>query len=73
MFTHDTTIDPMQIILKSSQGIKKNGSKNSSISYELNQTIVVPGNVNCYIQLESIKYVNSFYNVTLSNNDFTIA
>ena len=70
VFTHDTTIDPMQIILKSSQGIKKNGSKNSSISYELNQTIVVPGNVNCYIQLESFKFVNSFYNVNLTNNIF---
>lgn len=70
VFTHDTTIDPMQIILKSSQGNKKNGSKNSSISFELNQTIIVPNNVDCYIQLESFKFVNSFYNVNTTNNIF---
>lgn len=70
VFTHDTTIDPIQIILKSSQGNKQNGTKNSSISFELNQTIVVPNNVDCYIQLESFKFVNSFYNVNSSNNIF---
>lgn len=70
VFTHDTTIDPKQIILKSTQGNKRNGSKNSSIAYELNQTIVVPNNVDCYIQLESFKFVNSFYNVNSTNNIF---
>jgi hypothetical protein len=70
VFTHDTTIDPKQIILKSSQGNKRNGSKNSSISFELNQTIVVPNNVDCFIQLQSFKFVNSFYNVNSTNNTF---
>jgi len=70
VFTHDTTIDPIQIILKSDQGTKRNGSKNSSISFELNQTIVVPLNVSCFVQMESFKFVNSFYNVNSTNNIF---
>lgn len=70
VFTHDTTIDPKQIILKSSQGNKRNGSKNSSISFELNETIVVPNNVDCFLQLQSFKFVNSFYNVNSTNNTF---
>ena len=63
VFTHDTTINPMQIILKSNQGRQKNGSMKSSLSFELNQTILVPNNVDCYIQLESLKFVNSFYKI----------
>ena len=70
VFNHDTTIDPIQIILKSSQGNKKNNSKNSSLSFELNETIVVPTNVNCYIQVESFKFLNSFYNINTTNNIF---
>jgi len=60
----------MQIILKSNQGRQKNGSMKSSLSFELNQTILVPNNVDCYIQLESLKFVNSFYNINYSNNAF---
>jgi hypothetical protein len=69
-FTHDTTLNLIQIILKSSQGKQNNGSKKSSISFELNENIVIPNNVDCYILLKSFKFINSFYNINSTNNVF---
>ena len=70
VFTHDTTINPIQIILKSNQGNQKNGSMKSSLHFDLNQTILVPNNVDCYVQLESFKFVSSFYNINSTNDTF---
>lgn len=70
VFSHDTTLNPVQIILKSSQGKLNNASKKSSISFELNQNIVIPNNVDAYIMLKSLKFINSFYNINTTNNTF---
>jgi hypothetical protein len=70
-FTHNTNIAPQQIFLKSSEySILNNGSKKSSISFELKTKIIIPRNVDCYIQLTSFNYINAFYNVNTTNNQF---
>jgi hypothetical protein len=70
-FTHNTNIAPQQIFLKSSEySILNNGSKKSSISFELKTKINIPRNVDCYIQLTSFNYINAFYNVNTTNNEF---
>lgn len=70
VFSHDTTLNPIQIILKSSQAKLNNGTKKSSISFELNQNIIIPNNIDGYIQLNSFKFINAFYNINSTNSVF---
>lgn len=70
MVLHNTILNPQQIFLKSSEGNLINGTMKSRISFELKNTINIPNNIDAYIQLNSFKFVNSFYNVNESNNMF---
>ena len=42
----------------------------SDISFDLRSKIIIPPNVNCYVQLNTFRFVNSIYNVNTSNNKF---
>lgn len=70
VFSHDTTINPITIILKSNEGILNNSSKKSSISFELNNNIIIPSNIDAYVHLSSLKFLNAFYNINSTNNMF---
>ena len=71
MVLHNTTIDPIQIYLKSNEYTTlHNGSFKSDISFELKNNITIPNNVEAYIQLNSFKFTNAFYNISNYNNMF---
>lgn len=70
MVQHNTQLNPQQIFLKSNEGISNNSTKKSSISFELKNHITIPTNIDAYIQLNSYKFVNSFYNINTTNNIF---
>jgi len=71
MVLHNTTISPQTIFLKSNEYTSlNNGSLKSDINYELKNKILIPSNVDCYIQLNTFKFINSFYNINGSNNHF---
>ncbi len=70
MIQHNTILNPQQVFLKTSEGVLNNGSNKSSVSFDLKNTIIIPSNVDAYIQLNSFKFTNSFYNINLSNNIF---
>jgi hypothetical protein len=68
---HNTNIPPQQIFLKSSEySILNNGSKKSSITFELKTKIIIPRNVDCFIQLTTFNFINAFYNINSTNNKF---
>lgn len=70
-FTHNTHVNPEQVFLRSNEyTILNNGTKKSSITFNLKNTIKIPSNVDAYIQLNSFKFINSFYNVNSRNNQF---
>jgi len=71
MVLHNTTIPPQQIFLRSNEyTILKNGNMKSNIFFELKNYIKIPNNVDAYLQLNSFKFINAFYNVSTSNNIF---
>ena len=71
MVLHNTTIDPIQIFLKSSEYTTlHNGSFKSDVSFELKNNINIPNNVDAYLQLNSFKFTNAFYNISSQNNMF---
>ena len=64
-------LNPEQAFLRSNEySILNNGSKKSSISFDLKTVIKIPSNVDAYIQLNSFKFMNAFYNVNTTNNQF---
>jgi hypothetical protein len=70
-FSHNSHLNPEQVFLRSNEfSILNNGSKKSSITFNLKTKIVIPRNVDAYIQLNSFKYFNAFYNINSSNNNF---
>jgi hypothetical protein len=70
-FTHNSHLNPEQVFLRSNEySILYNGSKKSSIRFNLKNKITIPSNVDSYIQLNSFKYFNAFYNINTSNNNF---
>lgn len=71
MVLHNTTIDPINIFLKSNEYTTlHNGSFKSDISFELKNNISIPNNIEAYIQLNSFKFTNAFYNISTYNNMF---
>lgn len=70
MVIHNTQLNPQLIFLKSNEGILNNANKKSSVSFELKNIIQIPNNIDAYIQLNSFKFINSFYNINSSNNIF---
>ena len=71
MVLHNTTIDPIQIFLKSSEYTTlHNGSFKSDVSFELKNNINIPNNIDAYLQLNSFKFTNAFYNISSQNNMF---
>ena len=71
MVLHNTTIDPIQIFLKSNEYTTlHNGSFKSDVSFELKNNINIPNNVDAYLQLNSFKFTNAFYNISSQNNMF---
>ena len=71
MVLHNTTIDPQQIFLKSNEYTTlHNGSFKSDVSFELKNNIQIPNNVDAYLQLNSFKFTNAFYNINTGNNIF---
>jgi hypothetical protein len=68
---HNSYLNPEQIYLKSSEFTTlHNGSAKSHITFELKNSISIPNNVDAYIQLNSFKFTNAFYNVNSNNNIF---
>ena len=71
MISHNTTIFPQQIFIKSNDyTILKNDKMKSDITFELKNFINIPNNVDAYIQLNSFKFMNAFYNINSKNNKF---
>ena len=71
MISHNTTIFPQQIFIKSNDyTILKNDKMKSDITFELKNFINIPNNVDAYIQLNSFKFMNAFYNINSTNNKF---
>ena len=74
MVLHNTTLPPTTIFLKSNESTTiLNGSLKSDIVYELKNKINIPNNVDAYIQLNTFKFINAFYNVNSSNNKFYVS
>lgn len=71
MVFHNTILNPEHIYLKSNEYTTlHNGSNKSYVSFELKNSIRVPNNVDAYVQLNSFKFTNSFYNINTLNNIF---
>lgn len=71
MVLHNTTLQPEQIFLKSNDYTALfNGSHKSYISFQLKTPIIIPNNIDAYIQLTNFKFTNAFYNVDSTNNVF---
>ena len=71
MISHNTTIFPQQIFIKSNDyTLLKNDKMKSDITFELKNFINIPNNVDAYIQLNSFKFMNAFYNINSTNNKF---
>jgi hypothetical protein len=71
VFSHNAHLNPQQVFLKSNEyTILNNSSKKSSITFDLKTSINIPLNVDAYIQLNSFKFINSFYNINSTNNNF---
>ena len=67
-------IPPSTIFLKSNDATSLiNGSMKSDVSFDLRNKITIPANVNCYVQLNTFRFVNSIYNVNSSNNKFYVS
>jgi len=68
---HNSIIPPSTIFLKSNDATSLlNGSLKSNISFDLRNKIFIPPNVNCFVQLNTFRFVNSIYNVNSTNNKF---
>jgi hypothetical protein len=64
-------VSPQQTLLKTSEySILNNGSKKSSITSELKTKIIIPRNVDCFIQLTTFNFINALYNINSTNNKF---
>jgi hypothetical protein len=71
MISHNTILNPEQIFLRSSEyTILNNGTKKSDISFNLKTLIKIPNNVDAFVQLDSFKCMNTFYNINSTNNIF---
>ena len=55
------------IILNSKYATTINSNKNKA-NFELKKLILLPSNVNAYIELKNFKYSNVFYNVSENEN-----
>jgi hypothetical protein len=70
-YRHDTTIAPQQIFINSKYASTYNNlTKKSDIYFNLEHTITIPSNVDAYLQINTLKLTNVFYNVTTTNNVF---
>ena len=67
---HDTPISPAYISLLSSDYTILNNNLGSHISFELYQPIVVDNNVETWLKIESFKFTNSIYNISIYSNIF---
>jgi hypothetical protein len=71
---HNSVIPPTTIFLKSNDATSLlNGSLKSNISFDLRNKIFIPPNVNCFVQLNTFRFVNSIYNVNSTNNKFYVS
>jgi hypothetical protein len=70
-YTPNTTLLPQQIFLNSLfNTVSYNDTMKSDILFELEEPIIIPSNVDCFVQINTFKFFNTFYNVTESNNIF---
>ena len=68
---HNTPYEPQQIFLNSQYATTYiNGSKKSNLEFVMEHNIVIPSNIDCFIQINAFKFVNAFYNITDTNNVF---
>jgi hypothetical protein len=70
-YLHNTTLLPQQIFLNSAYSTQDyNTTMKSNMLFQLEDIINVPSNIDCYIQINTFKFFNTFYNVTTRNNVF---
>jgi hypothetical protein len=67
---HDSNLSPLYICLKSSDYTTLNNTYGSHITFQLYRPIVVESNVDIFLQVDSMKFTNSIYNVNIYNNIF---
>ena len=67
---HDTPVSPAYISLQSSDYTILNNTLGSRISFELYQPIIIESNVDTWLKIESFKFTNSIYNVSIYSNIF---
>lgn len=71
MEINDTTINPIKVFLRtSSYSYTHQASSKCQLSFELNEPIVCPSNVDIYMSLESFSFTNSFYTINENNYKF---
>lgn len=71
MVLHNTHLFPQLLFLRSSDYTTlNNDTAKSDIFFELKDTIIIPNNIDAYLQLNSFKFINSFYNINWTNNTF---
>lgn len=66
MPVHNTYLAPMSIYLDSALGNHETDLGNR-VSFPLRTPVVVPQNMDCYVQLSAFRYVNIFYNIDAHN------
>jgi hypothetical protein len=70
IITHDTPISPAYISLLSSDYTMLNNTIGSYMSFELYKPIIIDSNVETWLKIESFKFTNSIYNVSIYSNIF---
>ena len=70
IITHDTPISPAYISLLSSDYTMLNNTIGSYMSFELYKPIIIDSNVETWLKIESFKFTNSMYNVSIYSNIF---
>ena len=64
----DTPLHPTKIFLYSGETSSISSSNKNNLTFELNQTIIAPSNVDILISLDSFSFTNSFFNITNYNH-----
>ena len=70
IISHDTPISPAYISLLSSDYTMLNNTIGSYMSFELYKPIIIDSNVETWLKIESFKFTNSMYNVSIYSNIF---
>ena len=72
MEINDTPIDPISLILRSSEHTRSNDASQSkyNLTFDLYQSIKCYDNADTYISLDSFQFTNSFYTINENNSIF---